>query len=863
MLYVKIRFTITALVAVIVLGLGGAGVGWRLAAAQPKSYEVVLPSPTLQATSAQSPFQPLGQRRDKLRIGNAYSISMAEEALPEDRLPKMVAGHPRLLLRSTAWEYGLSLEQLRERARMEPWAKQVAIDMKKPPDHVSSSNVITHRALLYLITGNESLVPRIVERVLAAKPQYNCGGGLIKIALWYDWIFNSKSVTNDERRQMADKIAEVALKCAEIYESGHAFDIWTHRGSPGWPSDVLVAGLVLDDDHPEAKKLRSWGMGYFKKNYFRAWQHNDGAWMHGGSSYNIGLIMPEIIACWASAVAGEDIYEVIRQDYGNWLEGHLHYMMSEVLPDKTHSDAVAWDYNPPGLRIKGRSPYLSIAHAYQNPEFYDFQRWLGEDPKSGHYGRLIRILFYDEKTDAKEPEIRFDGPFVKLWGRYGPGYVQMRSKGWAADSTVIEFKCGDWVWTLSQANHGNSFWIYHKGRLAVQGGNYGLDKCWHGGSGSHYFTQSISSNTMLIFQPGEFSHPGGSRASDIVEPGVILNPGGQRMRWACGQTCFTFDEYLRRKTEESDIQAGLFETGNITAFERAADCSFAYISGDATMAYNNPKFCYWYRNRKTGQSRKNQPKIDLFTRSMVYLMGTDDLVIFDRVQSLDPSWRKAWLTHFQGKPEVVDGRLLKAEVPGHIEEFVGGTIRMTWDEGVLKPPDPGDPGRLFIRTFLPKNHYIRRIGGDGYEAWWNGKNRTGDGHKIIDKVDAGRWRIEVSPAEPRKFDNFLHLIHICDTKTEKMPPAEMVEAENRKMVGVLVGEWLVMFGRKGEVEGEVSYKAPKERIENLVVDLKRGRKYRVTGIVGGEKMMTVSPEGTLRFVTLGSGEVKLIPMEIM
>ncbi len=92
---------------------------------------------------------------------------------------------------------------------------------------------MTHRALLYLITGDESLVPRIVERILEAKPQYNVGGGLVNTTLWYDWIYNSKSVTEAQRREMADKIAEVALECAKIYESGHAFDIWTHRGSPG------------------------------------------------------------------------------------------------------------------------------------------------------------------------------------------------------------------------------------------------------------------------------------------------------------------------------------------------------------------------------------------------------------------------------------------------------------------------------------------------------------------------------------------------------------------------------------------------------------------------------------------------------
>ena len=48
---------------------------------------------------------------------------------------------------------------------------------------------------------------------------------------------------------------------------------------------------MLDDDHPDAKKLRSWGMGYFKRNYFRGWQHNDGCWLHGGSTYNVAFVV--------------------------------------------------------------------------------------------------------------------------------------------------------------------------------------------------------------------------------------------------------------------------------------------------------------------------------------------------------------------------------------------------------------------------------------------------------------------------------------------------------------------------------------------------------------------------------------------
>ncbi len=853
----KIFWLLSAIILSMSIEIGSIA-GSPLPAQESKpSDDTAPPSLTLNTHDDRSPFKALESRRKHTGKGNAYAVALEEEALSENQAPQMINGHPRLLLRPSKWKYGLSLSQLRARAKVEPWATQIEKDLKKPPDHPSSASVITHRALLYLISEEETLVPRIIERILAAKPAFNVGGGLVETALWYDWIYNSPSVTDEQRRQMGDKIAEVALECAKIYESGHAFDIWTHRASPGWVSDVLAAGLVLDD-HPEAAKLRRWAMGYFKKNYFRAWQHNDGAWMHGGSSYNIGLIMPEVIACWASAVAGEDIYEIIERDYGNWLERHLHYMMAEVLPDKTRSDVVAWDYNPTGLRIKGRSAYWTVASACNVPEFYVFQRWLGEDPRSGPYGRLIRILFYNEELDALAQKILLDKPATRLWGRHGPGYLQMRNKGWDLDGSVIEFKCGDWVWTHSQANHNNSFWIFNKGRLAVQGGSYGLDKCWHGGTGSHYFTQSISSNTMLIFQPGEFTHAGGPGAGDLIAQDIIANPGGQRMRWACGQTCFTFDEYLRRKTEESDVEAGLFETGDIIAFENAEDKSYTYVSGDATMAYNNQRYCYAQKDKKSGRTWRNKPKIDLFTRSMVYLTNTNNLIVFDRVQALDASWRKAWVCHFQGKPEMPGGQLLSAEVPGHIEDFNADTIRMTWGDGVLRPPNPDDPGRLFIQVLLPENSIVRRIGGNGYQAWANGKNRTGDGHDILSKLDAGRWRIEVSSTFARKFDIFLHVIHITDTFKSQMPPIAKIESINGEMIGASVDDWLVLFGRRGHVGGDVTYSAPEGKTNHLVVDLKRNAKYKICGIVGGNIEKFTSQEGTLHFSTDLSTKVKLL-----
>ena len=74
---------------------------------------------------------------------------------------------------------------------------------------------------------------------------------------------------------------------------------------------------------------------------------------------------------------------------------------------------------------------------------------------------------------------------------------------------------------------------------------------------------------------------------------------------------------------------------------------------------------------------------------------------------------------------------------------------ITLENGVLPPPDPKDPGRLLIRTFLPEKHYIRRIGGKGYRFWAGGKNRD-SGNGYIKKyavpgsrhpIEAGAWRI--------------------------------------------------------------------------------------------------------------------------
>jgi len=784
----------------------------------------------------------------------------AQCAIPEDQLPKLVKGHPRLMLRPKPWKYGLSVDQLRERAKQKPWAAR----FKKPPEHSDRLEA----ALYHLVTGDESMVPALAGKIMKAKVGYGIKANAF---LMYDWIYNSKYLAdNPEVKQKLDShIAKLGFSAAHgLEDPGNCGSIWRHRGGGGL--GPLLAGLALGPEHPDGKKLLAWGMGYWKKAYIPAYRDTGGGWLGGQHSY-AGMVgaAPVGLACWASAVESEDICEVIKKEYDNWLEDRLHFWMHIYYPDKSPINGIGTSH----INWKQyRDPWALMSRLTGNPDGYAFMRWMGGDPKND-------ILWYDEELDKKGATAVFSKPWSHIWGRNWMGYVQMRSKGWEPDSAVIGIKFArTFVWNHAlQANQG-SFEIYHKGRLAFQSGTYdgfgGTDH-W-----DYYYRRTISSCGLLIFVPGEFARGGGGTAAK--ERGFVQEPGGQRID-SGGHRGFTQDEY-RWLPENSPPH----DWASVLAYEAAPDYAWTYVSGDITTTYNNPK-CV--RIAKAGDGLLvNKPKVDLVTRSLVYIPPSC-LAVFDRVNTLDPAYRKAWILQSIGKPRM-NGKVIKTEVDDHIEDFDGDGWHTTWPGGISKPADVNDPGRLFAKVLLPRKHYIRRIGGKGYECWSMGANRPpyidqsgarphtdakankhhrylkgSTGEEVLADVynekenrgyDLANWRIEVSPSEPSNFDNFLHLLHICDTKTDRMPSSETVESQGGNMVGLESQGWLIMFGKRGEVDGEVSYRTPEGKTEHLIVDLKRGAQYTVSGITGGRKAITASKEGTLRFGTDRAGTVKIV-----
>lgn len=175
-----------------------------------------------------------------------------------------------------------------------------------------------------------------------------------------------------------------------------------------------------------------------------------------------------------------------------------------------------------------------------------------------------------------------------------------------------------------------------------------------------------------------------------------------------------------------------FFVGRIAAY-RHGDL-YTYAVGDATRSYS-------------------ASKLRLFRRHFLYL-PPDLFVIFDQVEAVDPSFRKTWLLHCVDEPLV----------NGSISTVVNG------------------PGRLTVRTVLPRDAEITVVGGPGRECWVDGRNWP-----PIEKEwerDAGAWRLEVSPARPAAQDLFLHVLQTDGADIALPAAVSLIEQGGR--VGVRV-----------------------------------------------------------------------------
>ena len=299
----------------------------------------------------------------------------------------------------------------------------------------------------------------------------------------------------------------------------------------------------------------------------------------------------------------------------------------------------------------------------------------------------------------------------------GPGYVYARSS-WNEDATYFFFKCGD-RFTAHQHLDVGHFLIYKHEELAADGGHYDSFGSSHD---VNYHLRTIAHNTMLIHDPSE-TWPG------IRAGPVSGNDGGQAHAWPHHNGAVT-DPTMWEQGRD------LYDIADILAYEERG--GHMYVAGDCTRAYS-------------------PSKLEYFTRQVVFIRP-DTFIIFDRVRSTSPDFKKTWLLQAMKPPTGVPPNL------------------MVTNEG----------GRLFLQTVLPREPQVRIIEQQDIYSY-DGRNYPPE----RDRGPAPECRVEISPPVPATVDYFLHVMTATDTGTSSVPQAvaQVTDAD----VTVTIGEKRISF----------------------------------------------------------------------
>jgi hypothetical protein len=301
-----------------------------------------------------------------------------------------------------------------------------------------------------------------------------------------------------------------------------------------------------------------------------------------------------------------------------------------------------------------------------------------------------------KKGDLKDSRLSYISP--------GPGFVFARSS-WNEDATWFLFQCGDRFTSHQHLDAGN-FLIYKHSELIGDGGHFYSFATNHE---VNYLLRSIAHNTVLVKNPLE--------TWPAIRKGVVTsNDGGQTHNWP----------HSNGSVEDAaawEKDRAIYDVADILAFEDRG--SYVYVAGDCTRAYS-------------------QRKLEYFTRQIVFIRpGT--FVIFDRVKSTDPQFRKTFLLQAMKRPVLSDQQLV----------ITNGK------------------GRLFVQTLLPEEAAVKmfsgaelyRIDGRGYPP----DHETGP---------APECRVEISPPRARAVDYFLHVLTATDASTTKVPRATAKIGQN-------------------------------------------------------------------------------------
>jgi hypothetical protein len=734
-------------------------------------------------------------------------------------------GHPRVYV--TARDLPALRERVRHPQNAGAWAAHraaLASDLDgtlPPPKGAKSGNadarvlaVVESAAFEHLLTGEAAhgrrahdVLRRYLGGVVHAPKDYNTSGqAIFTIGLVYDWCF--AVLTDAERAALRADVAALARSSLEVgWPPVKQRDVTGHGPEAQVQRDLLAAALAMHDEWPELWAVVA-GRVFErfvppKKFMYPARMH------HQGSHYTAYRFQWEMLATLLLDRAGwPELYGPDQRHALDWML-YARRPDGQVLRDgDTHANNRA----PGAYDGRAHRSFFLAGNRWGNPHYkQEFLRALPDGRPATPNGN--QTLNPVEWLVFNDPEIG-GRPFTELpLTRFfpSPKGAMIARTGWTdgidSPDVVVECKVNEWHFANHQHLDAGAFQLYYRGALATDSGYYQAavnltdtpENAGSTGYGSlhdvNYHKRTIAHNALLVHDPAErFETTRWGRFP-------IANDGGQRFpnRWEEPTTHEVFLDPANR-----------YRIGTVLAHGAGPDArrpDYSYLKGDLRDAYSE--------------------KVAAYERSFVFLPLGDParpaaLVVFDRIESSRPEFRKAWLLHGLEEPEISGQRI------------------------VYRDRRPGYRGKLTCDTLLPRagDTTFTPVGGPGREFLVDGVN-----HPALLRPDGvnegGGWRVEVSPATPRRLDHFLHVLQVGDHRPEETAPLPTELIETPTHAGARLADRVVLFAKRRD-------RSP-EAVEFVIPGPGRCRVL-VTDLAAGDWLVTGSPGEPARRVRVGADD---------
>lgn len=600
------------------------------------------------------------------------------------------------------------------------------------------------QALDYLVYGDKKQARKAITTMLDTLQNTNYGkkgdlsrasGSMLMCgAMVYDWCYDQ--MKEKEKKDYIKSFIRIAKTMECGYPPHNNEPIAGHSSEWMIMRDMLSAGIAIYDEYPD---MYNYVIKMFYKDYIPVRNYvYSGHNYHQGTSYANVRFSNDLIAQWILSRMGVDKVFNPAQQFVLYDFLYRRRPDGQVMP--------AGDTNPNRRYSPSYGLPAMLAYSFYKDGYlaYEYER----KPKVDNHCLIFDILWRDLTVEPKSPE---DLPLTRYSGT--PFGWMIARTGWGTNSVIAEMKINEHFVGNHQHLDGGTFQLYYKGPLAIDAGAYqGSSGGYNSPHNKNFFKRTIAHNSLLVYNPDEKFACWNYGGADKTE--FATNDGGQRMPGDRWETCRSFKDLLSKD----------YTTGQVLAHGMGKDTQapdYSYLKGDITQAYTN--------------------KVKEAKRSFVFLNLKSSqvpaaLIVFDKVVSSNPKFKKFWLLHSIEEPNIEGNRF------------------------IVKRTKNGDTGMLQNQVLLPEanNTHIEKVGGPRKEFWVFGTNYPNDAQpgRPDDANERGAWRIEVSPVIPATENYFLNVMQVADNNCQQMNEVKRIDA--KRIIGVQIANRVVTFSKNGE-----------------------------------------------------------------